>query len=62
MDRPRNWVKLINEPMPPADTEAIRTSITRNRPFGSQAWQTRTAAKLGLGHTLRPEGRPKKGS
>jgi len=60
VDRPRNWVKLVNEPMTPAETAALRTSIERNRPFGSETWQTRTAGKLGLMHTLRPEGRPKK--
>lgn len=60
LDRPRQWVKLVNEPMSAKETEALRTSIARNCPFGSEAWRMRTAGRLGLAHTLRPEGRPKK--
>jgi len=59
VDRPRNWLKLVNEPMPAEETGLLRTCITRNGPFGDEDWQRRTAAKLGLLHTLRPEGRPK---
>jgi putative transposase len=60
VDRPRNWAKRVNEPMTARELAAIQTSITRNRPFGSEAWQRKTATRLGLLHTLRSEGRPKK--
>lgn len=59
-DRPRLWVREVNEPMSNKEMEAMRTSMTRNRPFGSEAWQRRVANRLNLMHTLRSEGRPKK--
>jgi putative transposase len=60
VDRPRGWVRVVNEPFSARQQEAIRTCVTRNRPFGGESWQRRTIARLGLMHTLRPEGRPKK--
>lgn len=57
--RPRNWVKLVNQPMTAKEIDAVRTSIIRSCPFGSEAWQQKTARRLGLMHTIRPEGRPK---
>ena len=57
--RPRNWAALLNEPQREADEQRVRQSIARGRPFGDEAWVRRTAAKLDLGHTLRPPGRPK---
>jgi putative transposase len=60
VERPRNWLKLVNQPMTAQETEALRTCLTRNRPYGSASWQLKTASRLGLLHTLRPEGRPRK--
>lgn len=60
VDRPRGWVKLVNLPLSAGQEEAVGVSMRRNRPFGSEAWQRQTAARLGLEHTLRTEGRPKK--
>ena len=58
--RPRHWLKLVNEPLTEKEVERIGTSIERNRPYGSAAWQQDRARELGLLHTLRREGRPKK--
>jgi putative transposase len=41
---------------------AVRRSVVRGQPFGSEAWTRRTAHRLGLAHTLRQRGRPKKES
>jgi putative transposase len=60
VDWPRNWVPEVNTPLSPKEVEAVRLCVTRGRPLGSEAWQARTAARLGLAHTLRPEGRPRK--
>jgi putative transposase len=54
------WTKLVNEPMTPREVERIRLSLDRSRPFGSDAWTASTANRLGLEHTLRNEGRPRK--
>jgi putative transposase len=58
--RPRGWVGLVNEPMPPKQRQAVETSMSRGSPFGSDGWVRRTAQRLGLSSTLRPRGRPRK--
>ncbi len=60
VDRPRNWVQAVNAAWSVKERESLQTCIARNRPYGSDEWQTKTAAKLGLMHTLRSAGRPKK--
>jgi len=57
LDRPRKWVDLVNEVMTAREQKAVRTSIARNRPFGSRCG---TAGRLGLLHTLGSEDRPRK--
>jgi putative transposase len=57
---PRHWRRLVNGPQAAGELEAVRLSIQRNRPFGGDAWQKRTAARLDLESTLRPRGRPRK--
>jgi putative transposase len=56
--RGSGWVDAVNAPMTEAECEAIRTSIRRNRPLGSEAWVRTTAEKLGLESSLRAPGRP----
>jgi len=60
MHRPSDWVRRVNRPQTDAELEAVRKSVNRGTPFGTKAWQTRTAARLGLQSTLRPRGRPPK--
>jgi putative transposase len=57
---PADWVGHVNGPQTEAELEALRRSVQRGCPFGSQAWQTGMAGRLGLSHTLRPIGRPRK--
>jgi putative transposase len=42
------------------DLEAIRRSVNRGAPFGSQDLVAQTAAHMGLEATFRPHGRPQK--
>ena len=58
--RPRNWLALLNERLAEAKVQAIRTSIVRDRPLGSDAWIRTIAARMGLEYTLRSRGRPSK--
>jgi putative transposase len=60
VERPEDWIALVNAPLPRAQAEAIRTSVRRDRPLGSERWVKRMAQKLGLQQTLRPRGRPRK--
>jgi len=57
---PGDWPARVNQPELPRDLEAIRTSINRQRPFGSSAWVERTARRLGIERSLAPVGRPRK--
>ena len=56
----RLWLKHVNRPQTDAELADIRRSVTRGQPFGSEAWRTKVARKLGLEHTFRPRGRPRK--
>jgi putative transposase len=56
----RLWRQYVNEPQSEAELAAIRQSIKRGQPFGEDAWQKKVARQLGLEHTFRPRGRPKK--
>jgi putative transposase len=59
MEQPRQWVTLVNGPETRVELEALRGSVNRGRPFGTEAWVARIAKRLGLESTLRPRGRPK---
>jgi putative transposase len=52
----------VNAAHSESELEAIRRSVIRGTPYGSESWVTQSAARLQLKHTLRPKGRPKKKS
>jgi len=58
--RGRNWLRAVNEPQTEAELNAMRLSVNRDRPFGAESWQKRIAKRLGLEHSMRPRGRPRK--
>ena len=58
--RPADWLERVNQPHSEVELTALRLSVARGQSYGSPAWQSRTAKRLGLGYTLRPRGRPKK--
>lgn len=60
ISQPKNWDAWVN--LAPSDSElaSLRRSSTRGTPFGSENWISQSAARLSLGHTLRPVGRPKR--
>lgn len=60
VERPRNWVAQVNRPLDGAALQAVRQSTGHGVPFGADGWKAKTAARLGLGITLRPRGRPRK--
>jgi putative transposase len=57
---PDDWVDRVNAPQTAAEQQALQTAIRRSQPFGSPAWQKRTAKSLGLESTFRSRGRPGK--
>ena len=60
IERPKLWIKRVNDPLGPAEEEALRRSVRRGQPFGSEGWRESTASRLGLDSTLRPRGRPRR--
>ncbi len=59
LPRPRNWAALVNRAETESELAAIRTCVSRGRPFGTESWQQRTAKRLGLESTFRSRGRPR---
>lgn len=57
---PRLWAAHVNQPQTEAEAEAVRRSIVKGSPFGSEEWTRRTVTTLGLEHTQRERGRPRK--
>jgi putative transposase len=55
---PEKWIDYVNEPQTNTELEAIRTSVNRQRPFGTPAWVERKVLELGLVQSVRSVGRP----
>ena len=55
--RGANWLEFVNTPMTEAEVAAIRLSLRRDRPYGTDAWTTETAGCLGLEYSIRARGR-----
>ena len=61
VDRPGNWLALVNQPLDSDELEALRKEhVNRGRPFGTEAWTASAARRLGLLSTVNAVGRPKK--
>jgi putative transposase len=58
--RPSNWADYVNSAQTAAELDAIRLSVNRQRPFGSDAWVRHAAPGLGLMGSIRRPGRPRK--
>jgi putative transposase len=56
----KKWLASLNQPLTGPEQKALAESLSRGRPFGTPAWQSAIAKPLGLEHTMRPPGRPKK--
>jgi len=60
LERPRNWVELVNAAQTEAELSALPRSVRRGCPFGEASWSDQMVRRLGLEVTLCPQGRPKK--
>jgi putative transposase len=54
------WMEHVNQPQSEAELAALRRSVIRGQPFGSDSWTAKVTVRLGLEHTIRPRGRPNK--
>jgi putative transposase len=59
---PRDWRSYVNGAETEAELNALRRSVQRGTPYGSEVWVTAAAERLGLQSTLRGRGRPRKRS
>jgi putative transposase len=57
---PKDWSAYVNQPETEAELAAVRRSVDRGQPYGTDRWVKSAASRLGLSATLRPRGRPKK--
>ena len=57
---PADWADHVDRGDEPDELAVLRNSVNRGTPFGGPRWVRATAARLGLGATLRPRGRPRK--
>ena len=60
LPRKRSWLKHVNTPITDAEATAIRKSIQRGCPYGTDPWSKRKIKQLGLESTVKPRGRPRK--
>ncbi len=61
IELPADWGKYVDEPLADKELDRLRTSVTRQAPYGSPRWQLKAVRELRLESTLRPRGRPRKG-
>jgi putative transposase len=59
IDRPRSWIRRVNAVMSPEELQRLEICERREQPYGEESWVNRTVRRLGLEHTVRPEGRPR---
>jgi putative transposase len=59
---PCDWLRWVQAPQTEAELEALRRSLQRGAPYGSETWQKTTAKRLGLESTLRPRAATQSGS
>jgi putative transposase len=56
------WAALVNSAQTEAELARLRACVYRDRPFGVDTWVQGTAVALELESSLRPRGRPPKGT
>jgi len=57
---PSGWAAYVNQAQTAEEVEDIRNAISRQAPFGDEAWRKEKARQLGLEKTLAPRGRPRR--
>jgi putative transposase len=60
VERPRDWLRWVNEPLTDEEVSKILGSISRGSPYGGDDWARDTARRLGIESSLRPRGRPRR--
>jgi hypothetical protein len=56
----QGWCDYVNDAQTEAELAAIRRCVAREQPFGGDQWRAKVARQLGLEHSFRPRGSPRK--
>ncbi len=56
--RPEDWASRVNRAESKKELEALRRSVQRGQPYGSEPWCQRIVQRLGLESTLPPAADP----
>ena len=59
---PDDYMEWVNKTPDDEELGAIRVSMKRGSPFGSECWVQKIVSRFGLESTVRKRGRPRKGS
>ena len=62
LNLPSGWDALVHRSIDNPSLARLKNSIKRGAPLGDMDWKLSTALKMNLESTLRPRGRPKKGT
>lgn len=62
IDMPNDFINLVNEPQTNTEVEALRYSVNKGKPYGTDNWINKIVEKFNLELTLRKKGRPRKGT
>ena len=54
VDRARDWVTRVKEPMEKKERSRLEGCGRRDRPYGDERWRLRRVWRFGLEHTVRP--------
>jgi putative transposase len=57
---PANYLESVNDILNPEKLTAIRYSVNKGSPFGTDVWTNKTIDQFKMQHTLRGAGRPRK--
>ena len=60
VERPDNWAELVDQRMEEPRLSELRCSLERGRPYGAADWVQKAVTNLGLLHTMRTPGRPRR--
>jgi putative transposase len=60
VERPANWLLWVNTDELEKQIEAVRRSVVKGQPYGSESWVDQMVMQWNLAATLRGRGRPKK--
>jgi len=60
VERPENWLNLVNQHRSDEQLAAMRNCVNRGSPFGDSHWVPKIAFRLGIESAINPRGRPRK--